>query len=92
MATSPPKSNTGKPSDLRAEYMLIRFTYSCQLILPIDQGNEFLKTYSSAREYKKEYNQPAEILPCPPEVTIQYLTKAEMAKINFDLSLGHIDS
>lgn len=91
MATSPPKSDTRKPSDLRAEFMVVHISYSCQLIFPIDQGNEFLKIYSSACELKEDYNKPKEVLSCPPEVRVHYMTKADLAKIKFDLALGHSD-
>ena len=88
MATSPPNSNTGKPSDQRAEFMLIKISYDCQLLLPIKEGNEFLAAYSQARAWKSGYKEPTTIEPSPPEVTVRYVTKAEIAKVRFDQTIG----
>lgn len=83
-----PSYDTGLPSDLKAEFMLIEISYSCKLLFPIEIGATFLQSYCLAREYKKEYKKPIEIFPSPPEITIKYMTKADIAKIHFDKSLG----
>lgn len=88
MATSPPRSDTGRPSDLKAEFMLIKLGYSCQLLFPIEAGNRFLEAYSQAREWKSGYNEPTSIAPSPPEVSVRYVTRHEIAKIHFDKTIG----
>jgi len=81
-------SSTGKPSNLKAEFMIIKIGYSCQLLFSIEVGAEFLKTYCLCEEYKKDYNKTAELTGSPPSVEISYLTKHDIAKIRFDETLG----
>ena len=83
MASGLPKSDTGRPSDQRAEFMLIKVSYDCKLLLPIKEGNDFLAAYSLARTWKESYKEDTEILPSPPEVTIRYVTQREIAEIQF---------
>ena len=86
--TSPPKSDTGLPSDQRAEFMVIKISYDCKLLLPIEEGNVFLAAYSRSRQWKDGYKEPTSILPSPPEITVRYVTNAELAKVKFDDMLG----
>lgn len=88
MATSPPRSDTGRPSDLKAEFMVIKLGWDYQLIFPIEAGNTFLSVYCQARRWKEGYQEPVVIEPSPPEVTVRYVTKAEIAKIHFDKTIG----
>jgi hypothetical protein len=88
MPTAPNSNNTGKPSDQKAEFMLINLGYSCQLLFSIEEGCHFLKSYSQAKQYKKNYKEPAEIHQTPPEISISYLTASDIAKIQFDQTLG----
>ena len=88
MTSTPNSNNTGRPSNQKAEYMVIELSYSCKLLFPMEQGNEFLKAYSAAKEYKAEYQKPIIINESPPAITITYLTPGDIAKINFDRTLG----
>lgn len=86
--TKTPVNDTGFPAELQVTHMLIRISYSCQLLLPIDEGNKFLASYSKAREWKEEYQKPTHILPGPPELTVRYISQKELAKMKFDEMLG----
>ena len=79
-----PSSDTGRPSNLVAEFMVIELGYSCKLLLPIEEGNNFLSAYSRAREWQEEYSCTPKILPSPPAIKVQYMTRAQLAKIRFD--------
>lgn len=83
----PPKSDTGNTPN-GATHMVIELGYSCKLLLPIEEAGSFLQAYSRAREYKTEYKKPTRILPSPPEIKIQYVTEAQLAKLKFDDMLG----
>jgi hypothetical protein len=83
-----PSSDTGRPSEQRAEFMLIKLGYDCKLLLPIEEGNQFLEAYSRARTWKEGYKEPTIIQPSPPEITVRYITDAELAKVKFDNMLG----
>lgn len=88
MAMTPKKVDTGKPSDQKAEFIVVKIGYECQLIFPIHLGVEFLGLYSQARQWKSGYKEPTQILPSPPEVSIRYLTRQELAQVEFDRALG----
>lgn len=89
--TMTPKSDTGSASYAKAEFMLIKLSYDCKLLLPIDEGNQLLAAYSKARQWEEPYQKPITIKPSPPEISVRYITAAELAKIKFDDMLGVTD-
>ena len=86
--TNPRSNDTGLPSEMMVKFMIIELAYSCKLLLPIKEGNDFLSAYSRAREWKEEYKKPITIMSGPPEIKIKYITNAELVKIKFDDMLG----
>lgn len=83
-----PSSDSGRPSGQKAEFMLIEIGYSCKLLFTIEKGTEFLSAYCHAQEWKSGYKEPTEILPSPPKIELKYLTRADIAKIQFDKTIG----
>jgi hypothetical protein len=88
MSDSPSSNNTGRPSELKAEYMIINLDYSVQLIFTIEDGAKFLEIYSKARRYKERYNETSSIESTPGEMRITYLTRKDIADIQFAQTVG----
>ena len=86
MSKTPIKSDTGQLAT--ADYMLIKIGYSCQLIFPIEEAINFIKSYNKAVEYKKEYKEPVKIYEVPPDMEISYLSKFDIGKMALDKALG----
>jgi hypothetical protein len=86
--TNPQINESNKVLDQLARYILIEISYDMKLLLPIEEGNEFLRLYSQARTWKEKYQEPISIEPMPPEIKIRYITQREIAKIGFDAALG----
>ena len=68
--------------------MLIKISYDCKLLFPIEEGNQFLSAYSRARQWKEGYKEDTEIMPSAPEVTVRYVTQREIAEIQFARTVG----
>ena len=88
MATSPPTNSDTRVTDQICDFIVVRISYNEKLILPIEAGNRFLEIYSQAKTLKEEYQKPPKILPCPPEITIEYVTRQRIADWVMNAALG----
>ena len=88
--TSPPNDTGNAITDQIADFMLIEFTYKWKLLLPIEMGRQFVEIYSHAQSWEEEYSsgKKVKISPTPPEITISYITREQLAKAEFDAALG----
>lgn len=91
MSLTPKEKKNSRPSAQGPAYMLIKIGYSCKLLYPIEEGAAFIEQLSKAREYKKEYNEPAEVMGTPPGFEVEFMTAAEMTEIRFRKTLGMND-
>lgn len=60
-------------------YIIIKINYETKLILPIEKGLEFVKTWASAIQLKEPYNKPAEYAAVNAEFNLQFISAKNLA-------------
>lgn len=77
-------------------YMMVRLDYDTKLVLPYDEGMEFMKSISKAEQIKETYGKPVVIQPIARDtLTITFLSRQEYERIKvaalLNISVSDLD-
>ena len=70
------------------KYIIVKIDYNCKLIMPIEDGLNFIKFWACATEIKEKYNEPSIVRNPDKDFSVRFITEAQFKEIKMAAVIG----